>query len=414
MEKEMNKFHNIQKYKAFLMLSITTALIAESLACASFTHATIITYTPTLTIETSLPSSTMTETVVAPTVTNTLLATRTVMPTNTIIANRWTFIGPEKVFISAIAIDPLQPTNIFAGGIYGLYRSTNGGLDWDLQNKGLNRSSEIWSLAIDPETPTTIYAGTVKGVYKSTNGGDEWISANVGIPEGYFVNTFAIDPLNPSTLYAGATYYFCGGSCSTGIALKSTNGGTDWHEIKSNMKDNGQVSIVIDPITPTTLYIGIYGGMYKSTNSGDNWYLSNSGLTNTNILSLVIDPVNPTNLYAGTGGGEHSGIYKSTDSGVTWRLISYDLKNSNPIIVMCIAVDPLTPANVYVSLAESVDIRTKPLGVITSINGGESWNEFNNGLPENERVDVIAIDPIISTTIYAAPSEGIYIIHKVQ
>lgn len=39
------------------------------------------------------------------------------------------------------------------------------------------------------------------------------------------------------------------------------------------------ITLAIDPLTPTVLYVGIAGGgVYKSTNGGENWSAANTGL----------------------------------------------------------------------------------------------------------------------------------------
>ena len=44
--------------------------------------------------------------------------------------------------------------------------------------------------------------------------------------------------------------------------------------------------------------------MWKSTDSGATWGTSSSGLpTDLTLLELAIDPVTPTTLYVGTTGG---------------------------------------------------------------------------------------------------------------
>ena len=88
-----------------------------------------------------------------------------------------------------------------------MFKSTDGGGDWDLANTGLT-SAYVWTLAIDPVIPTTLYAGTVNGVFKSTNDGENWNAVNVGL-----INTdvyaLAIDPVTPSTLYIGGRLVAC-------------------------------------------------------------------------------------------------------------------------------------------------------------------------------------------------------------
>ena len=51
----------------------------------------------------------------------------------------------------------------------------------------------ILALAVDPQNPSTVYAGTAGGgVFKSTNGGASWSAANSGLINVYAV---AVDPL---------------------------------------------------------------------------------------------------------------------------------------------------------------------------------------------------------------------------
>jgi hypothetical protein len=63
-------------------------------------------------------------------------------------------------------------------------------------------------------------------------------------------------------------------------------------------------TLVIDPLTPETLYAGTGGsGVYQSLDSGAHWAAYNSGLTAPNIQALAIAPSSPPTLYAGTDDG---------------------------------------------------------------------------------------------------------------
>ncbi|MCI0372773.1 MAG: hypothetical protein L0214_15680, partial [candidate division NC10 bacterium] len=75
-------------------------------------------------------------------------------------------------------------------------------------------------------------------------------------------------------------------------------------------------ALVINPLTPTTLYAGTeFGGIFKSAIGGGTWGAVNRGLPATTVPALAIDPLTPTTLYAGTSFG---GFFKSTDGGGTW------------------------------------------------------------------------------------------------
>src|SRR5882724_10756771 len=128
------------------------------------------------------------------------------------------------VMVTALAIDPLTPTTLYAGTAGGVFKSMDGGASWSAI--GLINVS---ALAIDPLTPTTVYAGigtfdmgALGGVFKSTDGGASW-NAVALIDPGPFtycspcggVSALAIDSLIPTTISgvaAAMTVYFEDGS----------------------------------------------------------------------------------------------------------------------------------------------------------------------------------------------------------
>jgi photosystem II stability/assembly factor-like uncharacterized protein len=151
--------------------------------------------------------------------------------------------------------------------------------------------------------------------------------------------------------------------------------------------------LAIDPLTPATLYAGVYGeGLFKTTDGGQSWRPADTGLTSVVIQSLVIDPNTPTTLYAGTG---NSGVFKSMDGGATWQIANIGLKNST---IAALAIDPANPTTLYAG--------TSGGGVFKSVYGGTSWNAANTGLSQ-PYVSALAIDPSSSNTIYAGTLEGV-------
>jgi PKD repeat protein len=56
-------------------------------------------------------------------------------------------------------------------------------------------------MAINPLNPSTLYAGTAAGVFRSTDSGDRWSPINAGLP-GLQVTALALDPTEATTLYA--------------------------------------------------------------------------------------------------------------------------------------------------------------------------------------------------------------------
>jgi hypothetical protein len=121
---------------------------------------------------------------------------------------------------------------------------------------------------------------------------EQWANSAL---EGGNVKTLAIDPVNPTTVYPGAF----------GGVFKSTDAGATWFSISTGLSHTNIRSLAADPVTPDRLYAGAYGGIMKSKDGGAHWSLINGGLTHTDVKKVAVDPVNPATLYAGAYGGGH-------------------------------------------------------------------------------------------------------------
>jgi photosystem II stability/assembly factor-like uncharacterized protein len=80
-------------------------------------------------------------------------------------------------------------------GIGGLWKSIDGGTNW--RNVF---PANVYALAINPRNPSTIYAGAENGLAQSRDGGETW-SIIPGGPGR--VTVLALDPQDPNTVYAG-------------------------------------------------------------------------------------------------------------------------------------------------------------------------------------------------------------------
>jgi hypothetical protein len=86
----------------------------------------------------------------------------------------------QPVHITAIAVDPLNETRIFAGGAgeKSLYRTTDGGRTWAAVGTGLPSLGALSCFAFDAGSPDRIYVGSfVSGVFRSTDGGQTWTAS---------------------------------------------------------------------------------------------------------------------------------------------------------------------------------------------------------------------------------------------
>ncbi len=206
---------------------------------------------------------------------------------------------------------PITPGNINPGGVF---TSTNAGQNWSWTSAGLLHS-QVFSLAVNPVTPSQIYAGTGHGVARSSDGGAFWeatVSTSFAPPtvEGLappiatgHIFALALNPNNPSTIYAGT---------SQGV-YQSLNAGTNWTLASTGLASGSVVpyvqAIAVNAAPPLTLYAGTSVGVFSSTNLAANWVAA--GLSDYDVRALAIDTNAPGTVYAATT----SGVYRSTNSG---------------------------------------------------------------------------------------------------
>lgn len=282
----------------------------------------------------------------------------------------------ESAYITALAIDPVAPSTLYAGTIDGIFKSTDAGENWRAVTAGLPISI-VNILVIDPLTTETLYAGTSDGLFKSTDGAESWSEID-SVTMYPYVSTIVLDPERPKNIYVGTLI---------GV-YKSTDGGTNWIGVDSGMALSFVYALAVDPTTPAIIYAGTSDGAFKSMDGGASWYEVNNGLPYSNVQILAIDPAMPTTLYAGTG----EGLFKSTDGGANWSNIFWYL----PIVTF--AIDPKTPSTIYLGRSD---------GMYTSTDGGVNWSVVY-GIQTDIFVTVLAVDPLIPGAFYAGTSNGIF------
>ena len=216
----------------------------------------------------------------------------------------------------AMTMDPIDPNTLYlpyGDSYYGgftILKSTDGGVDWtSLVGAGLDDANGIFAFAIDPRAPTDMYVATDVGVFRSTNGGVNFAPAGLA---NAVVSLLAIDPVHPGVLYA-ATF--------SGL-YKSVDSGANWSPINQGLDQiiaaHASVSaLLVDPARADVLYLATSGyGVFRSTDGGANWAAFNDGLAFLDVRSLALshrDPAAPRGrrsgvlgsniLYAGTPGG---------------------------------------------------------------------------------------------------------------
>lgn len=274
----------------------------------------------------------------------------------------------------------------------------------------------ITSIAGVDNEPRTIYVGAAGGgVWKTSNAGAGFRSVFDKYCQS--IGAIAIDQQNPKTVYVGTGESNMRNTVSIGEGLyKTTDGGDNWSRIGGLDSTEHISKIIVDPKNSNTVYVSAPGplwsdskhrGLYKSTDAGKTFekilYINEK----TGVADVAVDPVNTNIVYASTwefrrqpysfnSGGNKSGIYKSTDGGKTWKELSNGLPNK-PMGRSAITIAPSEP-NKIVAIIEA-----DKTSLFLSTDGGETWKKQTTTLNVESRpfyFSCLVVDPKDSKRVY--------------
>jgi hypothetical protein len=255
-----------------------------------------------------------------------------------------TLVHPEG-FICFIGVDPVRPSDVYCSGkdgIAGTWKSTDYGLNFVKVSTGVlgDKINGCGAGDIehnrhrDPSTPPTLFHDSFigsLGVYKSTNGGVDWtniwnnnifapdgitnISSDVGSDVSF---TYVLDTTNATHLLAALHGY--GGTGGNNGVFESTNGGATWIVHKAtefSFQPHNDVLSVLDEKTWLVSWGTISPNpfLYRTTNCGASWSLVSTTLGKNIGHSMC--RVGST-VYSGA----EDGVYKTTNNGASWTKLA--------------------------------------------------------------------------------------------
>ncbi|MGD9264244.1 MAG: hypothetical protein PVJ71_00545 [Lysobacterales bacterium] len=306
----------------------------------------------------------------------------------------WTpvFDNEGSYAIGVVELDPQNPNTVWVGtgennsqrsvGFGdGVYKSTDGGKAW--KNMGLKDSGHISMIRFHPADSDTVYvaaqgplwnAGGDRGLYRTTDGGENW-ERILEIDENTGVNEFVMDPADPDTIVASSyqrrrhVWTLINGGPGGGVH-KTTDGGRTWRKIKGGLPggDLGRIGLAAAPSAPNIIYAIVEAndkdkGVYRSTDFGESWDKRSDHMTQSPQYynELYVDPNNSDRVYS-----VDTFTHVSEDGGASWNRISFKNRHVDDHALW---IDPDNSDHLYIG---------GDGGVYESWDRGNIWRHVRN------------------------------------
>jgi len=213
-------------------------------------------------------------------------------------------------------IHPSIPEDAFSKGVYGIYKSTDMGFTWSEINSGLPEDCSVRRLTMDPKNPLIIYASlnqrgqtTPGGLYKTTNGGLNWEKVATLSPEVLSVNNFCIDR---KTGYMYVSSGSSAGSYEGGGVWRSTDEGKTWEkwfeapyvwQTEVSPANSDIIMVNVPLYSKRKNESAVNPGIYLTQDGGKSWAKINRGLGQPDkITDIKPDPYNENVIWCASWG----------------------------------------------------------------------------------------------------------------
>jgi hypothetical protein len=380
--------------------------------------------------------------------------------------------GTQQTYDLVLTVDPLDERRIYIAGVTA-YRSTDGGATF--RSMGSDVHVDWHVIAFDPNNPDILWAGTDGGVYLSTDAGGTWTSRSAGLTITQFYPGVSVHPQgtrvsggsqdNGTHVYSGTPFWdiFSGGDGGY-TAINYRDPSVQWGESQWSGTTVGNIfrrdltgtfrrstglvltdraqfipPLVMDPVTPTTLYFGTYR-VYRTVNDGLLWAPVSGDLTGGTgtITSIAVSPADTNTIYAGTSDGRalisrDGGLNFTLATGLPNRFVTrvaphptdplralvtvsgfgtghvFETSDGFATAVRNISgnlVDAPTQVAVYIAGAGVIAVGTD-VGVFQSADDGTSWTPGPTGLP-NVIVQDLVYQPAAGLLVAGTYGRGMF------
>jgi hypothetical protein len=311
--------------------------------------------------------------------------------------------------INTIIVDPANSQTLYLASSFGVFRSTDAGLNW---TQGAGSGGDARSLVLDASSPANariLYAGiSGSGVIQSTDGGQNWtqilssttgaVATALGAVAGTTMNQVVLD-LAPATsppagggiqvLYVAiATSGPTNAPDPLGVFMSTDQGATWTQRAAAGMPGttyNGYcLAIAVDPASPgdganDIIYFGD-STQARSTDSGASFSGMGGIHADTHAWAFSRPPAPAATVaYIGTDGG----ISRSTDNGSTWDPLNEGGMQTALFYNIDIKPDATASATVGALQDNRIELTASPPGWNTAV-GGDGWDAVYDGTTANQ------------------------------
>jgi hypothetical protein len=173
----------------------------------------------------------------------------------------------------------------------GIFRTTDGGSNWT----NVDSQPATW-ISISPVDNNIVWAVAGTPRY-TTNGGTTW-STSTPFP---FATGGARKILAHPTEANTAFVTFSGYNANIAHIAHTTDLGATWQDVTGDFPSQPVNAIAVDPLDPSTWFIGTDVGVWASTNGGAHWFPYEVGFPNAVVVDLEVQHTT-RKLFAGTHG----------------------------------------------------------------------------------------------------------------